>query len=111
MRVLVCGGRSYCDIERLRAVLDAHPITELCHGDARGADRLAGQWATARRVPVKAYPADWERYGKSAGSIRNAFMLHDFRPDYVIAFPGQAGTADMCRKAAAARLIVIPAGT
>lgn len=48
--------------------------------------------------PVERYPADWERYGKRAGPIRNRKML-DQGPDLVVAFGGDKGTADCVREA------------
>ena len=51
--------------------------------------------------------ADWKKYGKSAGCRRNALMLRDGCPDFVVAFPGGRGTADMVKKAKAAGVRVI----
>jgi hypothetical protein len=45
------------------------------------------------RVPVKQFPADWNKYGKAAGPIRNAQMAK--YADAVILFPGGRGTANM----------------
>lgn len=69
----------------------------IIHGAARGADTLAAEWASLANVPVKAYPANWERDGVAAGPIRNRLMLLDGKPDFVIAFPGGLGTADMVK--------------
>lgn len=57
----------------------------LIEGEATGADIMARQWAGGAGIPVERYPADWDRYGKAAGPIRNAQML-DADPDLVIAF-------------------------
>lgn len=102
MKVLVCGGRDFNNGARLRECLNAlhdnlGPITLLVHGAAAGADSMAGTWATHRGVPVKAYPADWKKHGRSAGPIRNQQMLDAEKPDMVIAFPGGRGTAHMVR--------------
>ena len=103
MRLLVCGGRDFTDQAFADAALDrAHkrrPITLIIHGAARGADACADTWAKARGIPVMRFPADWARYGKGAGPIRNAEMLFSGRPDGVCAFPGGRGTADMVRQA------------
>lgn len=103
MRVLVCGGRDYDDAVTVDRVLDRvhsrRPITCVIHGGARGADSLAGAWAKRRGVRVEEYPADWKRYGRAAGMIRNAEMLRAGRPDRVVAFPGGRGTAGMKRLA------------
>lgn len=113
MRVLVCGGREYKDRNFLFAVLDsfhmARPITAIIHGNARGADSLAGQWAHYQNppVPVEVYPADWSTHGKAAGSIRNQFMLDNGKPVCIIAFPGGSGTADMVRRSRKANLTTV----
>lgn len=62
--------------------------------------------STILKVAVEARPADWKRFGRAAGVLRNTAMLAD-RPELVIAFPGGKGTADMVRKAKAAGLEVI----
>ena len=61
-------------------------------------------------VPVEVYPADWTRYGKPAGPIRNRQMLNEGKPDMVIAFHDDlsvsVGTKDMVDIANAAGLPV-----
>ncbi|WP_034859903.1 DUF2493 domain-containing protein [Sinorhizobium sojae] len=109
MRVLVCGGRDYCDYETIKRVLDdlhaEHPIEAVIHGNSRGADRLSGVWAKLRNVPCWPVPAQWAKYGKAAGPKRNQAML-GHRPALVVAFPGGNGTADMIRRAKAASIPV-----
>lgn len=112
MIVLVCGGRNYADRIHLWDVLEAFetlfgPIAQLIHGGARGADRLAGEWATLRHIPVRQFPAQWDKNGRAAGPLRNQQMLDEGKPDIVVAFPGGAGTADMVRRAHAADIKVI----
>ena len=108
MRVIVCGGRDYKDVEKVVATLNAYPIASLATGGAPGADSIAYVWAQAGGCPeVATYPADWATNGRAAGPIRNALMLADFKPDAVIAFPGGRGTADMVRRAKSAGVRVI----
>lgn len=110
---LVCGGRDLetADYVQVARVLDelnaAIAIGRVIHGCARGADTLAGWWARARRLPVHAFPADWERYGKAAGMIRNRAMLKAGRPDVVVAFAGGKGTTNMVSLAVAASVPVL----
>jgi hypothetical protein len=103
IKVLVCGGRDYNDKEVVFGFLDhineKYYIICVAHGAARGADTLADDWAKAHNILVEAYPADWNKHGKSAGSIRNRQMLVDGKPDVVIAFPGGKGTENMIRQA------------
>jgi hypothetical protein len=108
--VLVCGGRDYADsvmvdmqLDRLHAL---HNFGMLIHGGAKGADAEADRWAKSRRIPVKAYPADWKALGKKAGPIRNQTMLEEGKPDWVVGFPGGAGTEDMLRRAKKAGVLI-----
>jgi hypothetical protein len=102
--VLVTGGRRFWDVENVAANLASlGPIGLLVHGGAHGADQLAGAWARAHGVPVREFPAQWRdrdgAYDPGAGSRRNGEMLAECRPDFVLAFPGGIGTADMKRRA------------
>jgi UDP-N-acetylglucosamine:LPS N-acetylglucosamine transferase len=102
VRIIVCGGRRYEDDVIVDAVLDRlhrkTPVTLLIHGGATGADALARSWAMHRGVLTDTYPAAWKTHGLAAGSIRNAWMLREGRPELVVAFPGGPGTADMLRQ-------------
>jgi hypothetical protein len=101
VRLLVTGGRTYWDEEELYRILDEiaedYPISVVIHGDAAGADTLAGSWAKDRGIPIIAVPADWQRLGRRAGPIRNRIMLEQCSPDLVVAFPGGRGTYDMVK--------------
>lgn len=111
MRVIVCGGRHYQDRAALYACLDAFDavysggITVVIHGGASGADTLAALWGRDRGKQLVAYPAHWKKHGLRAGMIRNRQMLKEAEPDYVIAFPGGRGTANMIQ---IARLAGVP---
>lgn len=109
MRIIVCGGRTYDNRKHVFKTLDAiHadcPITAVIHGNAKGADNLADDWAMGK-CETLTFPPLWEVHGKSAGPKRNQQMLDEGRPDMVVAFPGSRGTADMVRRAKAAGIIV-----
>ena len=84
MKVVIAGTR-YKDKEN-RVVFDDYNlvvqavqrsgfnITEVVSGCAIGADRLGERWANSNNVPIKEMPADWNRYGNSAGPLRNKAM-------------------------------------
>lgn len=99
MKVLVCGGRTYADYDKVKAVLDRthkkYPITLIIQGGAKGADFLAKRWASENLIPMKEYKADWDKYGKAAGHLRNRQMLELGNPDLVVAFLGGPGTTNM----------------
>lgn len=105
MRVVVCGSRDWSDWGVVEAALSILPAgSQVVHGGARGADRMAG--SVARRLGhfVAYMPANWERYGRSAGMRRNEQMLECVRPELVIAFwdgssAGTKNTIDRARRA------------
>ena len=110
MKVLVCGGRDYTDRAALWSILDAlgpPEVSEIISGMARGADTLAVEWASRFGFPLRAFPAEWDKHGRSAGPIRNQRMLDEGKPDLVVAFPGGRGTADMVSRAEKAGVRVI----
>ncbi len=98
MRVVVYGGRDYTNRMMLYAVMDRlHArmrFSTVIHGDYRGADWLARDWARLRGIPDEPYAAEWKRLRKQAGPARNQRMV-DSKPEFGIEFPGGDGTADM----------------
>ena len=110
MVILVCGGRTYNNKEKIYEVLSSihkdKTINILIHGAAKGADTLAGYWARENNIKEKQYPALWNTHGKAAGIMRNQKMLDDNKVDLVIAFPGGKGTADMVERAKKANIEV-----
>lgn len=110
-RILVCGGRDFTDQERAFKILDQSLKTfkevHLIQGGASGADLCAKNWALSRGIEFTEYPAEWDKYGKRAGYIRNTQMLNEGKPDIVVAFPGGKGTQMMINLAKAANVHVI----
>lgn len=97
-RILVCGGRTFAG--DVAPVLDQYEFSVCITGGALGADSLAYNYAVKRGIPTEVYPAQWDRYGRAAGHLRNSEMLLKGRPDLIIAFPGGGGTKNMCKQAA-----------
>lgn len=72
---------------------EAFCFTEILCGMAKGADVGGRKWAERRGIAVREFPAQWAKYGKAAGPMRNEEMAKV--ADMVIAFPGGKGTKDM----------------
>lgn len=126
LRVLVCGSRRWTDRWIIGTVLNGFleeaiinfgslVVIEGCSG---GADMFAhhfydgpcesptgGSHAGHQNVKHEHYPADWQRYGKRAGYIRNQRMLDEGKPQVVVAFrsegksPGTDMMVELARKA------------
>jgi hypothetical protein len=78
----------------------------IVHGNAAGADTHAKHWALRNKRQEWAFPAEWSKYGNSAGPRRNKQMLGS-GAELVVAFPGGKGTRNMVKQARHAGLEVI----
>lgn len=86
--VIIAGTRTFLDYDLLRSKCDHYfsrikPTAIIC-GEACGADRLGKRYAEENGIPVLSFPAEWDKYGKSAGYIRNQQMA--VHADALIAF-------------------------
>lgn len=101
MRLVIAGGRDYtltrADYVSLDALAVKLGVAEVVSGGAKGADAGGEDWAKSRGFPVRLFPAQWKRYGKRAGPIRNREMAE--YADAVALFPGGSGTESMRREA------------
>jgi len=88
IKVIIAGGRNFDDFNKLCQVCDEflqdQNNIEIVSGAYKGADLLGERYAVERNHPIKQFPADWRRYGKSAGQKRNAEMA--IYADALIAF-------------------------
>jgi len=100
MKVLVCGDRNWIDVNKISNRLALLPEGSIIvEGEAKGADIIARNSAVALGFEVKRYPADWSKYGRAAGPIRNREQFDKEQPELVIAFhsdiENSKGTLDM----------------
>lgn len=107
-RVIIAGSRKFSDYQKLkencdRILREKLEDEECCviivSGHAQGADTLGEQYARERGLQLDAHPADWKKYGRSAGVIRNKEMAEN--ADALIAFPQEGeenrGTRNMVK--------------
>ena len=90
MRIVVGGCRDFGQYELIERHLN-HILQQYDHsnitflsGHCSGVDMLAERYAVLHGIPFEQYPADWKRYGRAAGPIRNEQMVK--KADCVIAF-------------------------
>ena len=97
MKVIVAGGRYYSPTTKAmewleKTLLELKCTEEVC-GEATGADNFGKMTAIKLGIPIKNFPADWNKFGASAGPIRNQQMAE--YSNVCILFPGGSGTDSM----------------
>ena len=106
-RVIIAGTRDFDDYGLLCRHTD-YMLSDkrktrrivIVSGTAKGADALGEQYARERGYQIRRYPADWDRYGKAAGPLRNDLMARN--ADALIAYwdgrsPGTKNMIDTAR--------------
>jgi len=106
VKYIIAGGRNYAlsneDTDRLDRIKGE--MTEVVTGGAKGADSDGEVWAELEGVPVRRFPAEWKRYGRGAGIVRNREMVE--YADAAVVFPGGRGTESLYELARKAKLVI-----
>jgi ABC-type sugar transport system substrate-binding protein len=113
VRVIISGDRNWFCADLARRVI-ARLVArcgevDIVQGAADGVDRAFVEAAYDAGCGVCSFPADWDRYGKKAGPLRNQEMV-DAGADFVIAvhrsLAWSRGTRDLVIRALAAGIPV-----
>lgn len=111
MKLIIAGSRTFNDYKKLCAecdnILQDQTNIEIVSGaHYKGADKLGEQYAKERGYKLTLFPANWNKYGKSAGPKRNLQMAE--YADMLIAFwDGKSkGTGNMIDLAKQSKLRV-----
>jgi hypothetical protein len=76
MKVLITGDREWTDVNTIINEFKQFPSdTIIIHGGCMGADLLCAAVAKSLGFTVREYKAEWDKYGKAAGPIRNQHMI------------------------------------
>ena len=111
-RIIICGGRHFNDYDTLETLVDSviaekglnNNEIEIISGHCDGADTLGELYAKNHNIACKLFPAEWNKYGRAAGPIRNTQMIEHAsksKNPIVVAFlsPRTKGTLDTVKKA------------
>ena len=114
-RILICGSRDWTSHNTIKSVLSNYSKEIIViTGGCRGADTIAENVAKNLGMTVQVFNADWKKYGRAAGPIRNQKMLEE-KPDLVIAFhenlDNSKGTKDMVNRARKAGIEIMIVST
>lgn len=110
LHILVSGYRRFNDKHRFESEMESHlpfkDVDENAHihwymGDAHGLDHLAFKYALHQRktrkpaqtIEIHQFEADWKRFGKKAGPLRNERMVDSFVAATKIKSPNQQAFA------------------
>ena len=77
LKLIIAGSRSIEDYDKLKDIFNTlpYPVIEIVDGMAKhGVDMLGVKLANELSIPLKEFPADWDKYKKPAGMIRNKEM-------------------------------------
>ena len=101
MKVIVAGSRHMVPTEKHVKILDSHKhlITEVVSCCARGADKFGESWAEWNNIPIKRFPAEWDKYGKGAGHTRNKQMAEYANGLIAFIYNNSKGTTNMIKQA------------
>lgn len=106
---MVCGSRTITDKEWVFSQIEqvwywnlaCYKDHVMVEGGAQGVDSLAKEYAVENEWEIKEFPANWSKYGKSAGMVRNIAMV-DYCDLCLILWDGQSkGTKhdiDLCEQ-------------
>jgi hypothetical protein len=105
MNIAIVGSRNFNNYDYMKSSFLEQVGSDLNNteiiivsGGAKGADALAEKIAKDFSLETMIFPAEWKKFGKSAGFIRNTTIVEN--ADMILAFPiGESrGTWDTIRK-------------
>jgi glycerophosphoryl diester phosphodiesterase len=97
MITIIAGSRDITNYGEVVKAIAASKIeiTKVVTGRARGVDELGETWAREHNIPVRPFPAQWNKYGKSAGYRRNESMA-EYAEALIAVWDGKSkGTRNM----------------
>lgn len=116
MKVIIAGSRTiegedaYLELLKVanQALKDwgTLSLTEIVTGGARGVDAMGKEFARQFGIAHKEFPADWDRYGKSAGYKRNAQMA-EYADALILLWDGKSRGSAMMKDIAQKKGLLI----
>lgn len=101
MKVIIAGSRTINSITLVEQAIEesGFEITEVVSGKAEGVDKLGEFYAEKNDLYIKSFWADWHRYGKAAGPIRNRQMA-EYADALIAIWDGKSkGTLNIIKEA------------
>ena len=101
MRTIIAGSRTIKDYDIVKEAIEksGFQITTLISGTAPGVDQLGEKWANENGVSIEIHPADWDKWGRAAGPIRNKEMADCAEACIIVWDKVSKGTKNMMMQA------------
>lgn len=97
--LLIAGSRGYGNYKELsrevKNYIENVEDVQIITGCARGVDYMAKMFALENNIPCTVYLAEWNKYGKSAGPIRNRQMAEKAQAGLIFWDGKSKGTENM----------------
>jgi hypothetical protein len=108
MKTIIAGSRSIEDYDLLKKAIEDSgiKITTVISGCAKGVDSLGEKYAIENNIPIIKYPAEWNKYGRSAGPLRNIEMAKIADALIAICKNNSRGTTHMIQEATSRGLMI-----
>lgn len=111
-KLIIAGGRDFDnytlleqEVKRFIIENNIRKPLSIVSGKARGADKMGEQFANQWKFPIISMPADWNKYGNTAGPIRNEEMAK-IATHCIVFWDGKSsGSANMIQNAKKYNLI------
>ena len=105
MLILISGTREGVNKIIIKTMIDyvikTYPNQHytLIHGNANGVDKQCANYVKTLGWTIKPMSAEWDKYGKRAGILRNQDMVN-YQPDFGVFIPSitSIGTYDCLRR-------------
>ncbi len=97
MKIIIAGSRDIYSTALVRLGIreSGFQVTEIVSGAARGIDQAAIDVAAIDGISLSIWPADWDKFGKAAGNLRNGEMA-DYGDGLIAVWDGESrGTGNM----------------
>lgn len=81
VNIAIVGSRTFNDKPTFKRIFEwvlkknDYNINSIVSGGAKGADTLGEEYSKDNNIPVTIFKADWDKYGKRAGFIRNVDII------------------------------------
>lgn len=85
MKIAIVGSRNFNDYSTLKKYINnkleeldiINDVDTIVSGGAKGADSLGERYAEEYSLEKIIFPAEWNKYGKRAGFIRNEYIIQN----------------------------------